>query len=413
MHPEEAPGAAEKAEETGAAPGKPGRDRYFDLLRAIALFRVVLYHLTGWAWLPLVFPSMGVMFALAGTLMARSLKRPAVQVVRSRIRRLVPPLWLLGAIGVTGMVAQGWGPDADGHPGWWWAHLLFWVLPLSDPPFAEQLPGVHGFLDSSWPSELGGPLWYIRAYLWYVLLSPLILRALRRFPWPTLLAPLALAVVMSRELVTTPERIDSAITDFATFGACWVLGMAHQEGILKRLPAYVVPSLAPVFAGAGLWWATHEGFRTGFDLDSIPLAQALWSFGCVLLLLHYSPSWTEWPDRLKNWDSTVTLLNSRAVTVYLWHNVCILAAAGLYDRLWSVDWLGAHVPWLLESWVPVLLLAWALIALCVLAFGWAEDLAAKRRPRLWPNGAVRGRPKAPAPGDGPAPHPNGTMFTRG
>src|SRR5690606_15665133 len=64
----------------------PARDRYFDLLRAVALFRVVLYHLMGWAWLPVVFPSMGVMFALAGNLMARSLKRPAVQVVRGRMR---------------------------------------------------------------------------------------------------------------------------------------------------------------------------------------------------------------------------------------------------------------------------------------------------------------------------------------
>lgn len=385
----DAPASAIPGAAPAPGPKKPGRDRYFDLLRALALFRVVLYHLTGWAWLPIVFPSMGVMFALAGNLMARSLKRPAAQVIRSRVRRLLPPLWLLGAIGVTGMVLQGWGPDADGHPGWWWTHLLLWVLPLSDPPFAEELPGIHGFLGETWASDLAGPLWYIRAYLWYVLMSPLILRGLRKMPWPTLLAPLVLAFVMSRELISTPERIDSAITDFSTFGACWVLGMAHQEGILKRLPSYLVPSLAPVVAALGLWWASHEGFRSGFDLDSIPLAQALWSFGCVALLLHYSPSWTEWPKRLRAWDSTITLLNSRAVTIYLWHNVCILVAATMYDRLWTVDVIGENVPWLLESWVPVLLFAWALIAVCILAFGWTEDVAAKRRPQLWPNGAPK------------------------
>lgn len=329
---------------------------------------------------------MGVMFALAGTLMARSLKRPAAQVIRSRVRRLLPPLWLLGAIGVTGMVAQGWGPDAEGHPGWWWQHLTYWILPLSDPPYAYDVAGIEGILGESWPEDLAGPLWYIRAYLWFVLFSPLLLRCLRKLPWPTLLAPLALSVVMRLELFSTTERLDSAITDFSTFGACWVLGMAHQEGVLKRLPAYIVPSIAPLFAGAGLWWASHEGFRSGFDLDSIPLAQALWSFGCVLLLLHYSPSWTEWPRRLRAFDRPITLLNSRAVTVYLWHNVCILTAATLYDRLWSVDALSENVPWLLENWIPVLLVTWALIALCVLAFGWAEDVAAKRRPQLWPDG---------------------------
>ncbi|CAL9521040.1 acyltransferase family protein [Streptomyces sp. enrichment culture] len=398
--PDEPPGppTVEPADPTGPAdPARPAapppaRDRYFDLLRAVALFRVVLYHLTGWAWLPVLFPSMGVMFALAGHLMARSLKRPAVQVVRGRLRRLLPPLWLLGAIGVTGMLAQGWSPDDDGHPGWWFLHLGFWILPLSDPPYAEGLPGVHGVLGEDWAAELAGPLWYLRAYLWFVLLSPYLLKLLRALPWAAILAPLALSGVLHLGWISLPgERVDSALTDFSTFGACWILGMAHQQGVLRRLPQYVVPSLAPLIACAGLWYAFRDGFGTGHDLDSIPPAQALWSFGTVLLLLHLSPSWSEWPRRLRRWDRPVTLLNSRAVTVYLWHNVCILTAATLYDRLWGFETLERHVPWLLESIWPVLLLTWILIAGCVVAFGWAEDLAAKRRPRLWPDGRRGGR----------------------
>jgi peptidoglycan/LPS O-acetylase OafA/YrhL len=368
----------------------PVRDRYFDLLRAVALFRVVLYHLMGWAWLPVVFPSMGVMFALAGNLMARSLKRPAVQVVRSRMRRLLPPLWLLGVVGVTGMLLQGWGPNDDGHPGWWWIHLTFWVLPLSDPPFAEGLPGIHGILGDNWASDLAGPLWYIRAYLWYVLLSPLLLRALRALPWVTILAPLALSAAFEFGYLNLPgERIPSALTDFSTFGACWVLGMAHQEGVLKRLPRYVVPSVAPVIAALGLWYAIKQGFKTGYDLDSIPFAQAVWSFATVLLLLHVSPSWSEWPRPLRRFDRLVTLLNSRAVTIYLWHNICILIAATMWDQLWGVDVMYENVPWLLESPWPVLVLAWVLIGSCVVWFGWMEDVAAKRKPQLWPDGSKR------------------------
>ncbi|GGT19222.1 acyltransferase family protein [Streptomyces griseoviridis] len=375
-----------------AEPRKPVRDRYFDLLRAIALFRVVLYHLMGWAWLPVVFPSMGVMFALAGNLMARSLKRPAVQVVRSRTRRLLPPLWLLGAVGVTGMVAQGWGPDSEGHPGWWWFHLLYWIVPLSDPPFAEGLPGVHHILGEDWAAELGGPLWYIRAYLWYVLLSPFLLKALKALPWPTILSPVALAAALEFGWLHIPvARIDSAVTDFSTFGACWILGMAHQQGVLRRLPRYAVPSLAPFVAAFGLWYALTHGFEEGHDLDDIPFAQSLWSLATVALLLNISPSWTEWPRRLRRWDRLVTLLNSRAVTIYLWHNLCILVAATVWDDLWSIDTLADHEAWLLESPWPVLALAWALIAVCIVAFGWAEDLAAKRKPRLWPDGSVAAR----------------------
>lgn len=190
--------------EPGAPRPAPARDRYFDLLRAVALFRVVFYHLMGWPWLTVVFPSMGVMFALAGSLMARSLKRPAPQVVRGRMRRLLPPLWLLGALGVTGMVLQGWSPDDDGHPVWWWLHLGYWILPLSDPPYAEGLPGIHGILGADWGSEMAVPLWYIRAYLWFVLLSPFLLRALRALPWATVLSPVALCAALEFHFLHLP-----------------------------------------------------------------------------------------------------------------------------------------------------------------------------------------------------------------
>jgi peptidoglycan/LPS O-acetylase OafA/YrhL len=366
---------------------RPARDRYFDLLRALALFRVVLYHLTAWAWLPLVFPSMGVMFALAGNLMARSLKRPAVQVVRSRIRRLLPPLWLLGAVGVTGMVLQGWGPDAEGHPGWWWLHLTYWVLPLSDPPYAQGLAGIPGYVGENWAEDLAGPLWYIRAYLWFVLLSPLLLKALRALPLVTILAPIALAVAFEHGYLTIPgERIPSALTDFGTFGACWLLGMAHQEGLLRKLPRHTIPLVAPLIALLGLWYALSHGFSSSHDLDAMPPAQALWSFGTVLLLLHISPSWSDWPRRLRRFARPITLLNSRAVTIYLWHSLCITIAAALLDRLWDIDVMWRHFSWLLESPWPTLALTWVLILGCIACFGWAEDLAAKRRPQLWPDG---------------------------
>ncbi|NEE24957.1 acyltransferase, partial [Streptomyces sp. SID7982] len=32
------------------------------------------------------------------------------------------------------------------------------------------------------------------------------------------------------------------------------------------------------------------------------------------------------------------------------------------------------------------LLIWPLLALMIVAVGWVEDVAAKRRPRLWPDG---------------------------
>ena len=77
------------------------------------------------------------------------------------------------------------------------------------------------------------------------------------------------------------------------------------------------------------------------------------------------------------------------MTIYLWHNTCILVAATMWDRLWGVDMMWMHFSWLLESPWPVLALTWVLIGSCIVWFGWAEDLAAKRRPQLWPDGSTK------------------------
>ncbi|MFC8722463.1 acyltransferase [Kitasatospora sp. NPDC057198] len=381
----------EPQEDQAPAPRKGGRDRYLDLLRALALVRVVLYHNFGWFWLPLLFPSMGVMFALAGSLMARSLSRPALGVIRGRLRRLLPPMWLFGGIVVALQVVDGGGPDADGHPTWWWAKLAFWLLPLSTPPYAEDgLHGLHGLhLESGWATQLVVPLWYLRAYLWYVLLSPLMLRALRRFPVVTLCAPLVLVIAMNgftTEHDFVYQRVWETVNDFATFGSCWILGMAHQEGLLKRLPQYVLPSIAPLVMVAGFWYLQTRPVdpTQPTDIEAWPIAQAVWSLGFVAMLLHLSPSWEQWPARLERWNGLVGLLNSRAVSVYLWHVTALVCAVPLIDRLWDVDFFYEHMKWLLTSQWFTLAVGIPLLALLVLVFGWVEDVAAKRPPRLFP-----------------------------
>src|SRR3954453_12257866 len=94
------------------------RNRYLDLLRAAAIVRVIVYHLFGWPWLSIALPAMGIMFALAGSLTAASLeKRAGRQVVFARLRRLLPPLWLLGLLAVPVMLVIGWRHESGGeHP---------------------------------------------------------------------------------------------------------------------------------------------------------------------------------------------------------------------------------------------------------------------------------------------------------
>ncbi|MFJ4923921.1 acyltransferase [Streptomyces sp. NPDC088725] len=368
----------------------PGRDRYLDLLRAVALVRVVVFHIFGWAWLTVLFPSMGVMFALAGSLMAKSLSgRGSWSVIRGRLRRLLPPMWVFGALVVPLMFVMGWQPARDeGVRGL--IRLANWILPLGAPPYPDPAGGISGLLDASWADQAAGPLWYIRAYLWFVLASPFLLWAFRRAPWVTLALPVVLTAVIGTGLVDFPGEAGLTLGDFAVYGACWVLGFGHHDGMFRRIPRYLTVSLAAFVMAGGLWWASGHLGDEGWNLDEIPLAQAAWSVGFVAILLQYAPSWRALPGKLARFDSVVTLANNRAVTIYLWHNVLIMATFPLIDQLYGVPGLTGFSSQL-DTAYPVLplILVWPLIGLMVVALGWAEDLAARRRPRLWPNGVRR------------------------
>lgn len=372
-----------------AAPKRPGRDRYLDLLRSIALLRVIVYHIFGWAWLTVLFPSMGVMFALAGSLMARSLARPAWGVIRGRVRRLLPPMWAFSAFVLPVIFYFGWKPVKE-EGIWWFVKLAWYIVPVGAPPYPWHSGDASGLLEDTWAVQAAGPLWYIRAYLWFVIASPLLLWAFRRLPWATLFAPLALTAVVGSGLFKIPGETGNVITDFATYGSCWVLGFAHQEGVFEKLPRYVFVSVSSLIMAFGLWWASWHLGPDGWDLNDIPLAQATWSFGFCVILLAYSPSWHRLPGRLAHFDSLITLSNNRAVTIYLWHNLLIMATIPVVDLLWKIPGVWPTYSGYLERAYPVLMLivVFPLIGLMIMAVGWLEDVAAKRRPRLWPNGAT-------------------------
>jgi peptidoglycan/LPS O-acetylase OafA/YrhL len=357
------------------------RNRYLDMLRAAAIVRVIVYHLFGWPWLSILLPAMGIMFALAGSLTAASLdRRAARQVIGSRLRRLLPPLWLLGLIAVPIMIYLGWPGEEDGEHPFGWAGLGFWILPVGDPPGSDRA------------MDLWDPLWYVRAYLWFVVLSPLMYLVYRRIGWFAVAAPIAAIAVLDVTGFTLPDTADAAMWDFVTYGACWFAGFAHHDGRLARVRPVVVAGVAAVLGAAALYWLIGHPGEDGFDLNEVAEAQALWSLAVVLPALRWQPPMT-WLSRIRPLDATVTLLNNRAVTVYLWHNLAIVAVWPVLTVV-ALDDLGA--------WGHPIELVAALILIggTILAFGWAEDLAAGRRPALWPTGTRPPRDAGP-PDTGP------------
>lgn len=317
------------------------RDRYFDTLRAAALVRVIVYHMFPFAWLGLLVPAMGVMFALGGSLMAASLDRSGGapdRVVANRLRRLLPAVWAFGVLLVPAMLWHGW-PDRPE-----WSHFLLWVVPLAPPPGTE------------WALPATEVLWYLVTYLWLVVLSPVLLWAYRRWPLWTVLLPLAaLAVVAER---------GGVLTDLATYAPCWIAGFAHRDGALRRLGLRWLMALAATSLTGGLTWAMTRGAADD------PIAQALYSLGAVLLLLRAAPR-MDWLARVRPLDRFVSAVNARAVTIYLWHNPAIAACFVVGDvlQVWRLGDAGYLA-------VAVLLIAGAVTAL-----GWVEDRSSHRHAR--------------------------------
>ncbi|WP_433504630.1 glycosyltransferase [Pseudonocardia halophobica] len=347
-----------------------GRERWLDTLRGLALVRVVVYHALGLGWLSIVFPSMGVMFALGGSLMVQSMRKtPAIDVIGQRIRRLLPPLWLMAVIFVPIMVWQGWaaeGADAEspgnGIP---WSDLIWWVFPIMDPPGSE------------WGLDTVEVLWYLRAYLWFVLLTPVMLKAFRKSPVISVLVPLALVIVdgLLGSPLSDASGLGAGLLDFVTFGACWMLGFAHREGMIRRLPLPALLGLAAAGIAAGMFWAVgHPSPDAGLDLNEIPMAQALVSAGFVLLVLRVNPA-MGWVDKVPGLGRLISVVNARAITIYLLNNPAIDVAAWANDRLGLPDSSG----WLVLSSVVIIVIG-------VACFGWVEDLAARRPLQILPGG---------------------------
>src|SRR3712207_9213952 len=123
---------------------------------------------------------------------------------------------MLGIVLVPIMIGHGWVAVAEegGVPLDGWA-LLRWVIPLGDPGASD------------WGYQFTIPLWYIRAYFWFLLLSPAALFMFRRWPKRTMSVPLIVAVLRGLglgglSLQGLPRRgIGGAL---ATFGARWMLG---------------------------------------------------------------------------------------------------------------------------------------------------------------------------------------------
>jgi peptidoglycan/LPS O-acetylase OafA/YrhL len=294
-------------------------------------------------------------------------------VLKKRAIRLLPPLWLFALVTVPVMVVAGWTHTKTTGDPLSWQTLLFWVVPISDPPGSQ--------LGADWVT----PLWYIRTYLWFLLLSPAMLWLFRHWPKRMMAIPISIVALSAAGPLELDGRSGEVILSLAMFGGCWMLGFAHHDNKIRTLPLIRVLLGGGALMALGLAWAfTHPDPSTAYDIDNIPMADTLYSLGAVLILLRLYPDFS-WMDKRVILAKLVTVINSRAMTIYLWGNVAIFVSNPLLDT-WTVtadldqnDAIGS---------LAMYVASWLILIVLVFMFGWCEDLAARRRPTInpWPPG---------------------------
>ncbi len=355
---------AGSAPTSAAATGE--REVFLDTLRAVALVRVVVWHALAAALISWTVAAMPAMFFVAGSLIARSLRRqPVRRLLRNRLRRLLIPFWVFGAVVLSTLTAVYLvSPSARTQvPA---SSLLAWVIPLADP---------HG---SSWEGGwASAPLWYLRCYLWLLLLSPILVRLHRRFGLRTLVLPIA-GIFIVDALMRHPAAGPTALFDLrfylgdlTTFGTFWLLGFSHRDGAFGRATRSTRLQFAVLGGAAAALWVGLGRVSSAVVNDSYPLLLFV-GIAWLGLFLALEP----WLERLGSHRlvaPVVFWLGCRAVTLYLWHPIAIVGAYSIRSVLMPT-----------APAVSVLPLVGVLSLLLCVVFGRFEDFAARRPGRWWP-----------------------------
>jgi hypothetical protein len=345
------------------------REAYLNLLLALALGMVVTTDVLGRSWLPLGSPAAGVLFAASAARVAAACDRAGSlrAFYRTELMRLLAPFWLIAAVLVPVLLASGWHTDenlgsAQLTVGTGWR----WLLPLADPPVStDGLGAATG-------------VWFIRALLWFLLLTPPLLWTFRRWPVRLIVVPVLALLLITVGLVNVEGVMSDIASGFCVYTVCWLLGFAYLDGSLERLPVLATTAAGAATIGAGLWCAValRAQYATGIVTD-IPLAGALVSTGAVLVLLRLAPA-LGWLARLRRTAAVLRTVSRQTITVVLWAGLASAVAPAVLDYMVR---LRIHIP---EARVPLAELAtsWVLVLLAVLLLGWVEAVPATPGPHF-------------------------------
>ena len=267
------------------------RDAALDGLRALAILRVITWHTSGWAWTTWIISSVPAMFVVTGALLARSLqKASAIHSLRKRFKRLLLPLWFYS---LTVYLLS----------------LLFEVRTSAVWTFFFPFSQPSSLIASQWFTSA---MWYLRAYVWVLVLSPFIYALTRRF---TSLIPIVgmIAVVALGVFNIDTAGFGWAAGDIVLYSTCTAAGMAWLVNGRPSPRTLHVTAFA-FLAGACGWLLFRQPIDGVVNNDHVLhlFVGGFWT----ALLLHF-------PMTLSSFSTTAVsrFLNRYPLSIYLWHSM--------------------------------------------------------------------------------------------
>jgi peptidoglycan-N-acetylglucosamine deacetylase len=345
------------------------RDRFLDLLRLISVLRVIALHTATkppviyLPWIQWIFPGMPEVFFVSGAVTANALRRrKAKAVVTKRLRRLLPPYYVYAIAALAVMAITDWrsaAPDASIDRGDWLSFLF---------PVVRPTGSVTRVI-------LWGHLWFLTTFLWVLVLSPVFFWIYRRIKvWSLLIHALLFIVVIYAEK-NQSFALRSEYYDIAMFGWFFQLGFLYDDETLQRLKPRIHAGIGAMLLAAGWLVAvviepiSHKGVK---ELYSSASGHFLVGAGWMFLAFAVRTPVTQWLHRHR--AAMVDFVTQRTYTLFIWGPAANAVAMAASRKIGGS-----------EGNLPVYLFVTAItLSGLTLMFGWIEDWASSRPPRLIP-----------------------------
>ena len=269
----------------------PQRDAALDGLRALAILRVITWHASGWSFTTWIISSVPAMFVVTGALLARSLQKgSAFHVLRKRFKRLLVPLWCYSIVVYA-------------------LSLYFHVRTSAIWTFFLPFNQPTSLIASQWFTSA---MWYLRAYVWVLVLAPFIYVLTRR--WKSLIPVVGIVAVVAFGIWNTDTSGFSwAVGDILLYSTCTAAGMAWL--VHGRPSARTLHYAAIAFLAATCGWLLYRQPLDGVVNNDHVLHLLVGGFWTALLL-HF-------PKTLSSFSTTAVsrFLNRYPLSIYLWHSM--------------------------------------------------------------------------------------------